>query len=89
MNIHVSNYIDLISNKLGHDSLHPKTLMFKVLICFLEQVFQVLTVGNKMVAFCVLHGGVFICTDSLLKCRGKLNIHSVKDQSVYCVQRDC
>jgi len=69
MNIHISNYIDLISNKRGHDSLHPKMLMFKVLICFLEQVFQVLTVGNKMVAFCVLHGGVFVCTDGLLKCR--------------------
>jgi len=34
-------------------------LKFKVFICFLEHVFQVLAVGNKMVAFCVLHRGVF------------------------------
>jgi len=58
--------------------------MFKVLICFLEQVFQVLTVGNKTVAFCVLHRGVFICTNGLPKCWGKLNVHSVKDQSGLC-----
>jgi len=48
----------------------------------LEQVFQVLTVGNKMVAFCVLHRSVFVCTDGPPKCWGKLNVDSVKDQTV-------
>jgi hypothetical protein len=58
-------------------------LTFEVLICFLEQVFQVFTVGNKMVAFCVLHRGVFVATDGPPKCWGKLNVHSVQDQSVF------